>query len=321
MKSTGCAVLAYTMALAVFCGTAPVLAADLMTVTLLGTGSPVPLADRNGPSTLVEANGQRLLFDMGRGHTVSLFRAKMPLGSINAHFITHLHSDHINGLPDLYLTGWIGVPFGNRKGPFVVYGPRGTADMMKNLHAAFSEDRRIRHADEHYTLEAAAVEAHDIGAGLVYEKDGVKVTAFEVYHGDLIKPAFGYKVEYKGRRVVLSGDTKYSEEVLAQATGADLVIHEVATVAGDPEAAIKANPVIREVLNHHTNPMEAGALFAKARPRLAVFSHIVMISPTFSIPPEEILRQARKTYDGPLTVGADLMRFRVTDDGVVQDPH
>ncbi|MDX3969225.1 MAG: MBL fold metallo-hydrolase [Bradyrhizobium sp.] len=298
------------MAMLVF---SPAVATDLFSVTLLGTGSPVPLPNRNGPSTLVEVNGQKLLFDAGRNNTVALFRARIPLGTITATFLTHLHSDHVNGLPDLYLTGWIGVPFANRQSPFAVYGPSGTSAMMKNLYDAFSEDRRIRHADEHYSLSAAQVEAHDIEAGVVYERDGVKVTAFTVNHGELIKPAFGYKVEYSGHKIVLSGDTKYTSNVEQQGSGADVIIHEVAIVAGDTEAAINKNPVFREVLNHHTSPAEAGTLFKNARPRLAVFSHIVMIAPTFSVSDDEILRQARKTYDGPLVVGEDLMRIRVSD--------
>ena len=135
---------AMPLALTLTMGALQAMAAEpLLKVTLLGTGSPRPAPDRNGPSTLVEAGGLKLLFDMGRGNTVSLFRAGVPLGSIDAHFITHMHSDHINGLPDLYLTGWLGVPYANRTNPFVVYGPSGTQAMIRNLYAAFSADRRI----------------------------------------------------------------------------------------------------------------------------------------------------------------------------------
>jgi ribonuclease Z len=122
--------------------------ADDFKVTLLGTGTPVPSPDTFGPSTLVEAGGQKLVFDLGRGCTIRLWQEQIALGSIDAHFLTHLHSDHINGLPDLYLSGWIQTPFGGRKSPFVIYGPPGTQKMMASLWEAFSEDRRIRLEDE-----------------------------------------------------------------------------------------------------------------------------------------------------------------------------
>lgn len=286
----------------------------LFKVTLLGTGSPVPEPTRNGPSTLVEVGGERLVFDMGRGNTVSLFRAHIPLGSIDAHFITHLHSDHINGLPDLYLTGWIGVPFGNRTKPFLVYGPQGTEAMMEHLYAAFSEDRRIRFEDEHYPLSGVEVVAHDINEGVVYESKGIKVSAFPVFHGEHVKPAFGFRIDYKGHSVVLSGDTKYSKRVETEATSVDLLIHEVATISGDPERAIADHPVFRIVLDHHTEPRQAGALFAKARPKLAVYSHLVLMSDGVSrATPANLLAQTRTVYDGPLAVGEDMMQFVVTD--------
>jgi ribonuclease Z len=299
----------------------PALAAEpLIKVTLLGTGSPRPAPDRNGPSTLVEAAGLKLLFDMGRGNTVSLFRAGVPLGSIDAHFITHMHSDHINGLPDLYLTGWLGVPYANRTKPFVVYGPSGTQAMMRNLYAAFSEDRRIRFEDEHYPLSGLEVDAHDIGEGTVFERQGVKVSAFPVFHGEHIQPAFGYRIDYEGHSVVLSGDTKYSKRVESEATSADLLVHEVAAVSGDPEKVLTRYPAYRIILDHHTDPQQAGALFAKARPKLVVYSHIVLpANPAEGVPaatPDEIIAQTRRSYDGPLVVGADMMQFVVSDEGV-----
>jgi ribonuclease Z len=320
MNSSKFRTLALAMALtaSVALAPAPSAAAEtLFKVTLLGTGSPRPAPDRNGPSTLVEVGGERLVFDMGRGNTVSLFRAQVPLGSIDAHFITHMHSDHINGLPDLYLTGWIGVPYANRTKPFVVYGPQGTKSMMQHLYAAFAEDRRIRVEDEHYPLSGVEIDARDIDEGVVYERKGIKVSAFPVFHGEYIKPAFGYRIDYKGHSVVLSGDTKYSKRVETEATGADLLIHEVAAVSGDAEQVLSRYPAYRTILDHHTDPQQAGALFAKARPKLAVYSHIVLpASPADGLPaatPAELVAQTRTRYDGPLVVGEDMMQFVVTD--------
>ena len=306
-------------ALAATVAAVPVSAEELFTVTLLGTGSPRPAPERNGPSTLVEVGGQKLMFDMGRNNTVALYRAHIPLGAITAHFITHMHSDHLNGLPDLYLTGWIGTPYAHRTRPFVVYGPKGTQEMMRHLYEAFSEDRRIRHADEKESLEAAAIDAHDIEPGAVYESGGVKVTAFLVSHGDLIQPAYGYKIEFKGHKVVLSGDTRYAKTVEQEATGADLLIHEVAAVGGGADKLVASQPFFRAVLDHHITPVDAGRLFARARPKLAVYSHIVVPGDFTGSASEQLISETRKTYDGPLVVGEDLMRWRISDTGIAMD--
>jgi len=112
-------------------------------ITLLGTSTPNPRADRFGPSTLVEAGAEKLVFDCGRACTIRLWQLKIPLGTVKL-FITHLHSDHIVGIPDLWLTGWLPQPYGTRKDAFRVWGPKGTEEMMSNLQKAYQEDLRIR---------------------------------------------------------------------------------------------------------------------------------------------------------------------------------
>jgi ribonuclease Z len=295
----------------------PALSADDFSVTLLGTGMPVPLPHRFGPSTLIEAGGQRLVFDMGRGVTIRLWQKQIPLGSIDAHFLTHLHSDHINGLSDLWLSGWIQTAFGGRKKPFLIYGPPGTEKMMANLWEAFSEDRRIRLEDEKNPLTGIQVDAHDFKPGVVYEKNGVVVTAFEVDHGDLVKPCYGFKITYKNHSVVISGDTRYSSNVEKAARGADLLIHEVAMI---PEKLFAQYPAYKAIYEHHISPELAGKLFTASRPKLAVYTHLVLSGlPKAGIPfptPEELLAATRQTYDGPVVVGADLMGFKIDDSGV-----
>src|ERR1700752_885693 len=117
-------------------------------VTLLGTGAPVPSIERFGPSILVEAGGQKILFDCGRGASQRLWQLKIPLGRIDALFLTHLHSDHIVGIPDVWLTGWLPAVFGRRANPFQVFGPAGTKDMMNNLVKAFSWDISTRNKEK-----------------------------------------------------------------------------------------------------------------------------------------------------------------------------
>ena len=283
-----------------------------MKVTLLGTGTPTPRPGSFSASTLVEAGPERLIFDLGRGSSIRLFQKKIPLGSITAHFITHLHSDHVVGLPDIWLTGWLGTPYGSRKSPMVIYGPKGTVAMTENLTKAFSEDIRIRIDDENYPPEGIAFAAKDIEPGLVYDRNGVKVSAIDVNHGEKIKPSFGYTIEFDGKKVVLSGDTRPDARVERAAEGADLLIHEVAVI--DP-ALLKDYPNYRAIEDHHTSPEAAGKIFAGARPKLAVYSHIVFatVKPVQDVPEDMLIARTRTTYDGPLIVGRDLMSFTISD--------
>lgn len=236
------------------CGIA--VAAEDMKVTLLGTGTPTPRVGSFSASTLVEAGREKLLFDLGRGSTIRLFQKRVPLGALTAHFITHMHSDHIVGLPDLWLSGWIATPWASRKSPMVIFGPSGTVAMTENLTKAFAEDIRIREDDEHLPPEGVEFDAKDIQSGIVYEKNGVKVTAIDVNHGEKIKPSFGYVIEFGGKKVVLSGDTKYDERIATAAKGADLLIHEVAII--EPDLS-KSYPSYREIEAHTLLRKKQGA--------------------------------------------------------------
>lgn len=131
-------------------------------VTLLGTGAPVPSIERFGPAILVEAGNQKLLFDCGRGAAQRLWQLKIPLGKVNALFLTHLHSDHVVGIPDVWLTGWIPALYGRRASPFQVFGPKGTKDMMQYLVKAFAWDINIRSKEENKVDSGIMVRAKDI---------------------------------------------------------------------------------------------------------------------------------------------------------------
>lgn len=274
-------------------------------VTLLGTGTPVPSPERFGASTLIEAGDQKLVFDFGRGVTIRLAQLKIPFGKINAHFLTHFHSDHVNGLPDLWLTGWLRPAYGMRNDPFVLYGPPGLERLTKGLEMAFARDIEIRKVDEKDPDAGIAFEDHEVKPGLVYDRDGVKVSAFYNDHGAFVVPSYGYRIEYGGRSVVLSGDTRYNAEVAKQATGADLLIHCVTVI---PDELLKQVPAYTAIYQHLASPEDAGRVFAEARPKLAVFSHIGL-NGTATV--DDLLARTRKLYDGPLVVGADLMSIDV----------
>lgn len=279
-------------------------------VTLLGTGTPNPSAHRFGPGTLVEAGGQRLVFDAGRGATIRLEQTGVPTSSITAVFLTHFHSDHVTGLSDLWLTGWVLPPGDGRREPFELYGPKGTEDLAAGLESAHAADIRIRIADERMPPKGAAISAHDITEGVVYDKEGVRVTAFEVDHGKLIKPAVGYRVDYDNRSVVVSGDTRYSPNLVKYADGADVLVHEVMSA---PDAITAKSEAVRRIMDHHTSPEDAGRVFTQTGVRLAVYSHIIA---RYGYKDEaagvqDLIRRTRTTYSGELVIGKDLMRIEV----------
>jgi ribonuclease Z len=287
--------------------------AQSLKVILLGTGAPVPRIERFGPSTLVEAGSETLLFDCGRGVTQRLWQLQIPLRNMTAVFLTHLHSDHIVGIPDLWLTGWLPPAYGRRTVPFRVWGPLGTKEMMAHLEKAYQADIRIRTEDEHLPPQGVAILAEDITEGVVYDHNGVKVTAFDVDHGAAIKPALGYRIDYGGRSVVISGDTRFSENLIRFATGADVMVHEVAAAK---EELLSQSEAARRIIGHHTTPEDAGKVFDRVKPKLAVYTHIVLLTtdPTISAPTvQDLITLTRKTYAGPLEVGEDLMTVEVGD--------
>jgi ribonuclease Z len=280
------------------------------TVTLLGTGAPTPRPDRFGPSTLVEAGDQKLLIDAGRGVTIRLNQLGIPMGRIDALLLTHYHSDHTVGIPDLWLTGWLASYYGTRTSPLLVIGPIGAKMLMENLERAYALDIKIRIADEKLPpagVYTTVVEFDRDGA--VYERNGVRVIAFEVDHGDVIKPAYGYRIEYAGRAAVISGDTRFNANVVKYGAGADLLIHEVAVVR--PELA--AEPHVRRIMAHHVTPREAGRVFAQAKPKLAAYTHFVMLANAQVPPPtlDDIVAETREVYEGRLELGEDLMSFDI----------
>jgi ribonuclease Z len=258
--------------------------------------------ERFGPSILVQAGSENLLFDAGRGCLQRLRQLKLEYDKINALFLTHLHSDHIVGLPDLWLTGWL---ITKRPIPLKVYGPTGTRKMAEYLQMAFAYDIAIRVDDDKAPQEGSKLSVTEINQGVIYEENGVKVIAFEVDHG-AVKPAFGYRIEFNGHSVVLSGDTKYSENLIKFAKGADLLVHEVMIA---PDTLSKSDPRYN-ITQHHTTPKQAAQIFNEVKPKLAVYSHIVKLN---GLTDDEIMKRTKADYSGPLIMGQDLMSFSIGD--------
>lgn len=296
-----------TLALVVLVLTASVVRAQApaprpLQITLLGTGNPRPSLERFGPSILVEAGGQRLLIDAGRGAAQRLFQIgqRDALTGLDAVLLTHLHSDHTVGIPDVWLTPWI---FGRARA-LPLLGPAGTADMARHLTQAYAWDIATRQKDEGFPADGVRLDGRDVTPGVVWNRDGVTVTAFAVDHGAFATPAFGYRIAAGGRSVVVSGDMRFDERFVDHARGADVVITEVISPEVEARRAQVRDPkALERILARHISPEQAGTLFSRIKPRLAVFTHIVP-SPATA---EDLLPPARTTYGGPLAAGYDLM--------------
>jgi ribonuclease Z len=274
---------------------------------------PDPSPDRFSASTLIEAGEHKILIDVGRGATIRLYQLHIPLSKIDTVFFTHYHSDHTIGLPDLLLTGWLPPPFAHRTTPLHVIGPTGAKNLLSGLAIAYSADIKGREEDQHLPPEGVAANVNEFTQdGVVYDQDGIKVTAFAVEHG--IKPAFGYRIDYAGRSVVLSGDTSFNENVIKHGEGVDLLIHEVAAMNQE----LLKEPALLKILSIHTTPSQAGTVFTRTHPRLAAYTHIAVFGTPAAPAPTiaDIVSETRQTYQGPLVVGEDLMTFDVGSSGV-----
>jgi ribonuclease Z len=272
-------------------------------VILLGTGTPYPDPAASGPATAVVVDGRVFLFDAGPGVMRRLRAASLPINGPEALFITHLHSDHTLGYADLILTSWVM----RRRTPFPVYGPRGLRRMTKHLLAAYSEDIDIRENGlEHEVAGGYRVNVHEIQRGVVYERDGVRVTAIAVQHGAW-KDAFAYRIDTADRSIVISGDTRPSEELVKAAQGVDILIHEVYSAARlKPEDRPGGQDWPPYCRAYHTSDTELGALAVRARPRLLILDHIIRMGAS----DEELLAAVRAGgYPGRVLIGRDLDSF------------
>ncbi|MFQ5683458.1 MAG: MBL fold metallo-hydrolase [Candidatus Binatia bacterium] len=275
-------------------------------VTLLGTGAPPPVMDRFGPCTLVEAGEEKLIFDAGRGAMQRLYQLKIPFADVTACFLTHHHSDHVVGFPDLWLTGWIRRPWGQRNLPLRVWGPAGTKEMMSHLAKAYHVDIQVR--SKNYPIQGVTLQAEDFVEGVVYETDNLRVTAFEVDHGSELLPAFGYRIDYGSRSVVISGDTTFNENLIRHSRGVDLLVHEV---TGVPPELLRATPQFQRITRNHTTPEQAGELFFQVQPKMAVYTHILLFG---DMTADDLIPLTRKKYSGPLEIGEDLMSIEIAEE-------
>lgn len=272
-------------------------------IILLGTGTPYPDPHASGPATAVVVGKRVFLFDAGAGLMRQVNAANLPISGPEAVFITHLHSDHTLGYPDLILTSWIM----RRRSALQVYGPRGLRRMTRHLLAAFSEDIRIRTAGlEREVRGGYRVKVHEIEEGVVYQRDGVRVTAIWVPHGSWPE-AYAYRIDTPDRSIVISGDTRPSNALIAASKGIDVLVHEVylATHVA-PEDRPGGQYWPQYMREFHTSEIELGGIAARIKPKLLLMTHIIRFGGT----DEELLEGVRKGgFSGRVIVGKDLGRY------------
>lgn len=274
--------------------------ADSTVVILLGTGNPVPDPDAAGPATAVVVGSRVFLFDAGAGVMRRVRAAKLPIRGPTALFITHLHSDHTLGYPDVIFTTWV---MGRNK-PLEVFGPHGLQSMTNHIIAAWKEDIDVRtNGLEHLPSNGYAVRVHEIEPGVVYDSGGVKITAIPVLHGSW-KEAYGYRIDTPDRSIVLSGDTRPSPAIEQAARGVDVLIHEAYPESANLTPRDSAFARYRRFF--HTSSVELGRLAAAARPKMLVLYH-------HATPPDggaSLIASVRgEGYEGRIIFGNDLDRF------------
>lgn len=289
-------------------------------VVMCGTGSPLADATRASACVAVAAGGEVILIDVGPGSWRQVAVNRIPAQAVIAVLLTHFHSDHIGDLGEAVTQTWLA----GRAKPLEVYGPPGVEKVVAGFAQAYGQDveYRIAHHTEAMLPRAAAGAVarevklkSDAEAAVVFDRNGLKVTAFKVEH-DPVKPAYGYRVDYKGRSVVVSGDTAKSANLAKHSAGADLLIHDVLAkdvmtmVAGNAERSgdKRRAKLVRDILTYHASPTEAAEIANEAKVETLVFTHMV---PPLNPPVTEqmFLRGVADIFKGKVVLAKDGMRF------------
>ncbi len=291
---------------------------DGLHVYVCGAGSPFPDPQRGGPCLAVVAGDQHILIDAGSGGVRTLTRMGYPVGELDAVFLTHLHSDHMDGLGELLMQAWVN---GGRDVPMPVHGPTGVEEVVNGFNAAYRIDGTYRtghHGAEIANPEgrggapvAITMPAGPGGQAVVYDAGGVTITAFKVSHAP-VEPAYGYRVDYKGRSVSISGDTTYDPNLVAASAGADLLFHDALNpdmILRMREAILEAGrddlaKVLGDILDYHATPADA----ARAAQDAGV-SHLVLYHTVPPLPSRALnalfTRETKALFDGPVEVAED----------------
>jgi len=281
---------------------------EITQLVLLGTGTPIPSPSQSGCSLAVVVNDTPYIVDFGPGLVRKAAAMSVPFGgkikglavtNLNRAFLTHLHSDHSSGYPDLILTPWAM----GRNQPLEVYGPEGINKMTDHILKAYEEDIRYRV----YGLEPAndqgwRVNSHEItNESKIYEDENIKVEAFSVSHGSWPN-AWGFRFTTPDKVIVISGDTSPSEKIVEYAKGADILVHGVYS---KEKYDLKPDYWKTYISQHHTSTIELAEISGRAQPKLVVLYHVLFFGATEKSMMDEISGH----YNGKVILGKDLDVF------------
>lgn len=276
-----------------------------MYAILLGTGFPRPDADRAGPCTAIVVGEKVFLVDAGRGVMQRVAGAGLKPASIQAVFLTHLHSDHIDGLPDVFHSTW---QFGHGT-PFELYGPEGTQDVVDGMMKFYAADIHIRRdLTEKLPAAGATIDLHILKEGVVYQDEVLRVTAFLVDHFPVV-PAFGFRFDTAAGSIVISGDTHPNDNLVRFAKGADVLIHEAYLQQSNAQTAAPTDTAAEGAwfARYHSTAAQAGADAVHAEVKILVLTHLI---PHRAGDSDALFRsEAGAVFPGKIIVGHDLMRI------------
>ena len=283
---------------------------DTMKVILLGTGSPIVNALRSRPAVAVMAGGKIFLIDCGEGTATQLYRAGIESKDVSGIFFTHFHSDHTAGFPDFYLSGWVGGSK-ERDKPLDVFGPATTKENVSKIIAGFEYDINIRNEQARHEMIGLQMNFKEMDEGVIYDDGQLKVTVFPVEHWP-VKEAVGYRFECKGKSLVISGDTKKSQNTVKYSRNADLLVHEAFSTFL-LEQAKKKYPgrakTIDAIQSYHTSTLDVARMAHEAHVKHVVLTHL-MPAPSQTWYFEKLfIKGMDQYYSGDITVGRDLMTF------------
>jgi ribonuclease BN (tRNA processing enzyme) len=273
-------------------------------VILLGTGTPNADPDRSGPSIAIVVNDTPYLVDFGPGvvrRAAAAFQKGikgLAVKNLNRAFVTHLHSDHTAGYPDLILTPWVL----DRTEPLEVFGPKGIKPMTEHVLKAYREDIDIRlNGGEPSNKTGYRVITHDLKPGVVYKDANVTIKAFAVSHGSW-REAYGFRFETPGRTIVVSGDCRPSPSMIDNCNGCDVLIHEVYSQTG----FVKRPPEWQKYHSQfHTSSRELAEIATRTKPGLLVLYHQLF----WGTSEDDLLKEVRAGYAGKVVSGHDLDVF------------
>lgn len=278
---------------------------EQIAVTLLGTGTPSPNLSRRGACQIIALGKDTVMVDCGAGALYRFLESKADTRSISHICLTHLHSDHTTGIPDLLWAGWVGRWW--IKPPTIV-GPPGTKQFIDRILSAFEEDIRLRSEEGAVSRTGIMPDVIEVSNGWTLQYDRWNMLAIGVDHKP-VKDALGFRFKLGHRSVIISGDTRRCENLIHHSKDADLLIHEVIWGDGMKRLIAKAKMPQRarleRILNYHTPSIELGEIAALANVKHLVLTHLVLAGGT----PDNLISDVRKAFQGNLSIGEDLASY------------